>query len=143
MSLQVQHSLAADLASFTNYSGGAEGASNALTKALLGERESVKALGIVIREEDVQNRLAAAGKDKLTGAAMLQAKAEATLAIAMEQSKNAIGDYARTSDSASNTLKRAGEETKALQVAMEPLMPSVATLLDIFGGCSRRGASRM
>ena len=35
MSLQV-NTLAADLASFTNYSGGAEGASNALTKALLG-----------------------------------------------------------------------------------------------------------
>lgn len=133
MSLQV-NTLAADLASFTNYSGGAEGASAALTKALLGERESVKALGIVIREEDVQNRLAAAGKDKLTGAAMLQAKAEATLQIAMEQSKNAIGDYARTSDSASNTLKRAGEQTKELQVAVGTLlMPSVADLADVWG----------
>ena len=133
MSLQV-NTLAADLASFTNYSGGAEGASNALTKALLGERESVKALGIVIREEDVQNRLAAAGKDKLTGAAMLQAKAEATLQIAMEQSKNAIGDYARTSDSAANTLKRAGEETKALQVALgTALMPTVADFAGIWG----------
>jgi len=133
MSLKV-NTLAADLASFTNYSGGAEGASNALTKALLGERESVKALGIVIREEDVQNRLAAAGKDKLTGAAMLQAKAEATLQIAMEQSKNAIGDYARTSENASNTLKRAGEETKALQVAVGTLlMPSVADLADVWG----------
>lgn len=133
MSLQV-NTLAADLASFTNYSGGAEGASNALTKALLGERESVKALGIVIREEDVQNRLAAAGKDKLTGAAMLQAKAEATLAIAMEQSKNAIGDYARTSDSASNTLKRAKEATTELQVQIgTALSPSVSLLGDLWG----------
>lgn len=133
MSLQV-NTLAADLASFTNYSGGAEGASAALTKALLGERESVKALGIVIREEDVQNRLAAAGKDKLTGAAMLQAKAEATLQIAMEQSKNAIGDYARTSDSAANTLKRAGEQTKELQVAIgTALTPSVAFLGELWG----------
>lgn len=133
MSLQV-NTLAADLASFTNYSGGAEGASAALTKALLGERESVKALGIVIREEDVQNRLAAAGKDKLTGAAMLQAKAEATLQIAMEQSKNAIGDYERTSDSAANTLKRAGEQTKELQVAIgKTLSPSVAYLGKLWG----------
>jgi hypothetical protein len=136
MSLQV-NSLASDLASFTNYSGGAEGAADALTKALLGERESVKSLGIVIREEDVQNRLAAAGKDKLTGAAMLQAKAEATLQIAMEQSKNAIGDYARTSESAANTLKRAGEETKSLQVAVGTLlMPSVADLADVWGKVS-------
>jgi len=133
MSVQV-NTLASDLASFTNYSGGAEGAADALTKALLGERESVKALGIVIREEDVQNRLAAAGKDKLTGAAMLQAKAEATLQIAMEQSKNAIGDYARTSDSAANTLKRAGEETKELQIAIgRNLSPSVAYLGKLWG----------
>lgn len=133
MSLQV-NTLAGDLASFTNYSGGAEGAADALTKALLGERESVKALGIVIREEDVQNRLAAAGKEKLTGAAMLQAKAEATLAIAMEQSKNAIGDYARTSDSAANSLKRAGEQTKELQVALGTLLaPTVADAANIWG----------
>ncbi|MCP4147646.1 MAG: hypothetical protein GY757_07840, partial [bacterium] len=34
--------LAVDLASFTNYSGGAAGASDALTKAMLGEREMLK-----------------------------------------------------------------------------------------------------
>ena len=49
--------LAVDLASFTNFSGGAEGASAALTKALLGERESVKALGISILETDVQAKV--------------------------------------------------------------------------------------
>lgn len=141
MSVQV-NTLASDLASFTNYSGGAEGAADALTKALLGERESVKALGIVIREEDVQNRLAAAGKDKLTGAAMLQAKAEATLQIAMEQSKNAIGDYARTSDSAANTLKRAGEQTKELQVSLGTLlMPTVADAAKIWGSLSESVAA--
>jgi seryl-tRNA synthetase len=43
--------LAVDLASFTNFAGGASGASAALTKALLGEAESVKALGIVIRQD--------------------------------------------------------------------------------------------
>ena len=37
--------LAVDLASFTNFSGGADGASQALTKALLGEREAIKSLG--------------------------------------------------------------------------------------------------
>ncbi len=46
--------LAVDLASFTNFSGGAEGASLALTKALLGERESIKSLGIAITEADLK-----------------------------------------------------------------------------------------
>jgi len=46
------NTLAVDLASFTNYVGGAAGASSALTKALLGESEAAKALGIVIRQSD-------------------------------------------------------------------------------------------
>ena len=50
--------LAVDLASFSNYQGGAKGASEALTKAMLGERESVKALGIVISEANVKQKIA-------------------------------------------------------------------------------------
>ena len=133
LSVQI-NTLASDLASFTNYSGGAEGASRALTKAILGERESLKLLGIVIREEEINNKLAQKGQEDLTGNALNLAKAQATLEIALEQGKNAIGDYARTHDSAANTLKRAGEETKALQVAIgTALMPSVAYLGKLWG----------
>ena len=53
--------LAVDLASFTNVEGGATRASRALTSALLGETEQAKSLGIVIRQADVQNRLAQKG----------------------------------------------------------------------------------
>ena len=56
LSTQVNE-LAVDLASFTNFSGGAAGASAALTKAILGERESAKSLGIAIQEADVQARV--------------------------------------------------------------------------------------
>ena len=99
--------LAVDLASFTNFSGGAEGASKALTKALLGERESVKSLGISILDVDVKARVKQMeAMGKLTGMTMRQKKAFATLKIAQEQSKNAIGDYARTSDSFANTIRR-------------------------------------
>ena len=128
LSVQV-NTLASDLASFTNYSGGAEGASQALTRALLGERESLKQLGIVIREEDINIKLAQKGQEKLTGNALNLAKAQATLEIALEQGKNAIGDYERTHDSASNTLKRAKEATTELQVAIgTALSPSVSLL---------------
>ena len=128
LSVQV-NTLASDLASFTNYSGGAEGASQALTKALLGERESLKQLGIVIREEDINIKLAQKGQKDLTGNALNLAKAQATLEIALEQGKNAIGDYERTHDSASNTLKRAKEATTELQVAIgTALSPSVSIL---------------
>jgi hypothetical protein len=97
--------LAVDLASFTNYSGGAKGASEALTKALLGEREQVKQLGIAILETDVQARVALNTQKGMTFETERQAKAYATLQLAQEQSKNAIGDFARTSDQFANQIR--------------------------------------
>ena len=94
--------LAVDLASFTNFSGGAEGASAALTKALLGERESIKSLGISILEEDVKRRVAINTSKGMRFETERQAKAFATLQLAQEQSTNAIGDFARTSTSFAN-----------------------------------------
>ena len=101
LSTQVQE-LAVDLASFTNFSGGAEGASAALTKALLGERESVKSLGISIQEKDVLEQVAINTANGLTFETERQAKAQATLQIALRQSGNAIGDFARSSSSLAN-----------------------------------------
>ena len=97
--------LAVDLASFTNFSGGAEGASAALTKALLGERESVKSLGISILDADVKAEVLRQTQKGLFFETDRQAKAFATLAIAQRQSKNAIGDFARTSNDAANLIR--------------------------------------
>lgn len=121
--------LSVDLASFTNFSGGAKGASEALTKAMLGERESVKALGIVITEEMVKEQLLKEGKEDLTGMALLQAKAEATLAIAVTQSKNAIGDYERTSGSLANVVRRLVARLEDLWVIIGTKLIPVATTL--------------
>ena len=56
MALQVAE-LSQDLVSLTNFQGGTTRAADALTKALLGERESVKTLGISILEEDVKLKI--------------------------------------------------------------------------------------
>ncbi len=106
------NTLAADLASFSNIEGGTARASAALTKALLGERESAKLLGIVLRETDIQQRLLEKGQKDLTGQALLLAKAQVTLELATEQSQKALGDYERTADSAANVTKRLEESTK-------------------------------
>lgn len=127
LSLKV-NTLASDLASFTNNQGGASAASEALTKALLGEKESMKTLGIAILDSDVNARLAQKGQDGLTGTALKLAKAQATLELITEQSKNAIGDYARTQDSAANTQKRAEESTKKLQIAVGTALNPAVTL---------------
>jgi hypothetical protein len=136
LSVQV-NTLAADLASFTNIEGGTERASQALTAAMLGEREQAKMLGIVIREADVQQELLKRGQQDLVGEAKLLATAQATLAIAMRQSKNALGDYARTADSAANSQKRAAEAGKNLQVALgTALNPVVTVTSNLFTGIS-------
>jgi hypothetical protein len=134
LSTEVQK-LAVDLASFTNFSGGAEGASQALTKALLGERESVKSLGIAILEEDVQKQMAINTAKGLTFATERQAKAQATLDLAIRQSQNAIGDYERTSDSFANQFRLLQTRIDDLTVTIGTrLLPFAEKLLDMANG---------
>jgi hypothetical protein len=121
--------LAVDLASFTNFSGGAEGASSALTKALLGERDSVKALGISILEEDVKKQVAINTAKGFTFATERQAKAQATLDIAIEQSTNAIGDYSRTSDGFANQQRRLGAVLEDIAASIGAILLPIATEL--------------
>lgn len=108
--------LGADLASFANYAGGAEGATSALTKAMLGETEAAKALSIVILQEDEEYKkliaqaqgagVAIGNTDKVFVASNeRQAKAVAALAMAYQQSPNAIGDFVRTQDSIANQAR--------------------------------------
>lgn len=122
--------LAVDLASFTNFSGGAEGASAALTKALLGERESLKSLGISILEADVKARVLTLAQQGLTFETERQAKAYATLQLAQEQSGNAIGDFARTQDSFANQTRILKGDLQDLAIAFgEELLPAATDLI--------------
>ena len=113
--------LAVDLASFTNVEGGAEAASKALTKALLGERESIKQLGIAITEADLKSFAAEQGLIfKELGRVE---KATLTYQLALQQSQNAVGDFARTSDGFANQLRilKAELEDVAVQLGVEIL----------------------
>lgn len=86
----------------SQWSGGtktAEEVSVSLSKAMLGEREELKALGISISEADVSTRLLEKGQKKLTGTALQQAKAVATQELIFEKSKDAQAAYAKGSDS--------------------------------------------
>jgi len=107
--------LAIDLASFQNHSGGAKGASEALTKALLGETESAKSLGIVIRQGTKEFKSEVAQIKKLTGVTEQQAKTQVIWKQIVEQSKNAVGDYAKTAGSTANRIKEMGQRWKELQ----------------------------
>jgi len=104
--------LAIDLASFTNYSKGAKGASQALTKLLLGETEQAKSLGIVVRQGSDAYKNSVAQKQKDLKVSLLQAKALTALEMATAQSGKAMGDYARTSGGLANTMRRLSESWK-------------------------------
>lgn len=121
LSTQVQE-LSVDLASFNNLQGGSKQASDILTKALLGERDALTTLGVKISEADLQTRLAAEGKDELTGNALLAAKAEATFALVLEQTEKAQGDFARSSDSVAN-------KQRVLQARMEDMKAEIGERL--------------
>ncbi len=117
--------LGTDLASFSNFSGGAKGAVEALTKGLLGERESMKALGIAIGEADVKAELLKMQQEGLTFETIRQAKAQATLRLALRQSKNAIGDFERSSDSYANQVRIAEAKTADLRAELgKALIPA-------------------
>lgn len=129
LSSQVQ-TLAVDLASYNNLAGGTEQASQAITAALLGEREQLKQLGVVIRQTDVDQRLLAKGQQDLTGQARLQAQAQATLELTMEQSADAIGDYERSGGSAAQQIRELKAQTRDMAVELgQELLPVVQAIL--------------
>lgn len=63
--------------------------SEIMTKAMLGETDGLKALGISISAADVEARLLAKGQNELTGAAEQQAKALAIQELMLEKSSDA------------------------------------------------------
>lgn len=121
--------LAVDLASFTNYSGGAEGASQALTKALLGERESLKMLGVSIQEQDVNREIGLMMAKGQRFESIRQAKAYATLSLAVKQSGNAIGDYGRTQKDLANQQRLTATRVHELKVAFGKILLPFALIL--------------
>lgn len=127
--------LGADLASFTNFSGGAEGAAEALTAAMLGETERAKALGIVIRQNSKEFKELVRVGTEVRDETLLQAKAMAVLTIATIQSKNAIGDVASTRESTANVLKQLSADVENLAIAfgknLLPIIKSIANALII------------
>jgi hypothetical protein len=138
LSTQVQE-LAVDLASFTNFSGGAAGASEALTKALLGERESIKSLGIAITEADIARLAEEKG---ITGELDRQTKAALTLELAIQQSGNAIGDFARSQDSFANQQRIAQSAVQDLREELgQQLLPIATEMIGKFTGLVDRFAN--
>ena len=121
--------LAYDLASFNNVQDST--ALEAMTKAMFGETEMAKQLGLNLNATTMQNSeyVKSLGKswDSLTQAE----KAEAYYQEALKQSVNAVGDAERSSDSYANQIRRTQskitEFTETLGAYMLPMATNVVT----------------
>ncbi len=89
--------LSGALSQWTGGSRSAAEVSQILAKAMLGERESLKELGISILDADVKARLLTKGQQDLTGAALEQAKAIATQELIFEKSADAQAAFTKGS----------------------------------------------
>lgn len=125
--------LAGDLSSFNNIPI-AETA-RAIQAAVTGEREQLKRLGIVVREVDVQQRAMAMSGKESVAALTNQERAAATMALIAERAGVAVGDLARTQDSAANRARQLsaqfGNVKESLAVA---LLPALEVFLEELGG---------
>lgn len=115
--------LAADLASFNNI--GIQEALDKLRAGLVGEYEPLRSLGVTLNADAVAAKALELGLTDSTKSVSAAAKIQATYALIVEQSSNAVGDFARTSDGLANTQRRLSAAWEDAQVAIgEKLLPS-------------------
>ena len=118
--------LGSDIASFSNYAGGAEGATQAITKAMLGETEMAKMLGIAIKTDSEEYKELYKQIKATRGTTDSQTKALAALQIAFQQKGNAMGDFERNLNSIAN-------QSRIFQNRMEDLKANFGSFInDLF-----------
>lgn len=108
--------LGADMASFKNVS--IDRAQTALAGVYTGETEALKSLGIVMTETNLQEYAASKGITKKLSAMSQAEKVQLRYNFVMDKTKNAQGDFARTSDSIANKTRTAAEKTKQLSAQL-------------------------
>lgn len=120
--------LAGDLASFKNIE--IEQAQNALKGIFTGETESLKSLGIVMTQTQLDAFALANGFNKTTSEMSQSELVALRYAFVMDATANAQGDFARTSDGTANQMRITKESIKELAANMGTiLLPIVAQVL--------------
>ena len=135
----------ADLAA--TFGGSTKEAVEALSSVLKGETDPIERYGVSIKQSDINARLAAQGQDKLKGAALKTATAQAALTLVSEQTAKAHGAFARESNTLAGQqerLKAKFENTKATIGAK--LLPVLTALFGwvnnkLFPGVGRLSAT--
>lgn len=121
--------LAGDLASFKNID--IEQATTALAGVFTGETESLKRLGIVMTEVNLQQFAMEKGLDKSVKKMTQAEKVALRYEFIMAKTVNAQGDFARTSEGAANQMRIFQESLKELGVSFgEVLLPAFTKMVN-------------
>jgi len=125
--------IAADVASFSNISAGAEPVLQAFRSALVGEREALKTYGIAITEAEVQTKAFEQTGKTSAEALTRQEKALATTALIFERSSVQQGNAAREAAGFAAQTLIARSATQELREELgEELLPAAGEVLRVF-----------
>ena len=124
-------SLAADLASFRDIP--VEDALLRIQSGLVGEIEPLRRVGVLINANAVEQKALALGLAKTTDEITEQDKIQARYALILEQTKDAQGDFARTSEDLANSLRGVRAEIRQAQIAIgNELNPEITRAVNAF-----------
>jgi soluble cytochrome b562 len=122
--------IGADLAA--QYGGTTKEAVEALNSAMRGESDPIERYAISLNETAVNAKLAATGQDKLTGAALEQAKTTARLTLIQEQSADALGASAREADTFAGKQAVLTAKWEEMKVALgTELLPAMTQFVGV------------
>lgn len=120
--------LAGDLSSFKNIP--IDEAMTALNGVFTGETESLKRLGIVMTDANLKQYALAKGYSKSYEQMSQAEKVQLRYAYVMDMSKNAVGDYARTSDGTANSIRTFQSEVENLKTVLgQHLLPILTPVI--------------
>jgi len=119
--------LAGDLASFKNV--GVEQATTALAGVFTGETESLKRLGVVMTETNLKQFALSKGITKNIKDFSQADKVLLRYQFIMNKTKNAQGDFARTSDGFANKFRQLQSSFNDLRITVGQALLPVATKL--------------
>ena len=134
--------LGADMASYVNYAGGAKGAADALTRAMLGETEAAKGLSLSLGDEALSAYARSLGKSVDSLNSVEKAQLRLNLAMSQASAMGAVGDMIKTAAGYENTLRAVEAKIEDAQAkAGQLLIPAVTELTREFGNAIAPGGA--
>ena len=124
--------LGADMSSM--FGGTTREAVEALSSALKGESDPIEAYGVTLSAAKVEAKAAAMGFEKVGGSLTDEGKQAATLALIMDQTKDAHGNFARESDTFAHKQQVMAAKWVDLKAAMgEVFLPVLTKVFGFIG----------